>query len=69
MGLDLEPFVAAGRLEEGRVLGQKALRDGELGGVLGLVFVENDDEFFSEVGDAGDVVSKSRFLKMERNTY
>jgi len=44
---------AACRLEERGVLGQQSLGDGEGGGGLRVVSIDDDGELFAEVGDTG----------------
>jgi hypothetical protein len=51
----LFPSVTAGRSEEGRVLDQQSLRNGEPGDKVWVVFVNDDGDFFGEVGDAGNL--------------
>lgn len=62
VGVDLRQFddcrsltggVAACRLEECGVLGQQSLGNGEGGGGLRVVFVDDDGELFAEAGDTG----------------
>lgn len=50
--LVVEPLFAACGFEVGGVRDQETLRDCEIG-VLGLVFVYDDEDFFGEVGEAG----------------